>query len=269
MNQKLFHPPQHLKQYIRYYCVIDYTNVGNSIQMLDVYADVYPRMVIQHSEGNSGFFNKDEVMPISYISGVKTSPIHFSMSSSSIVIISFYPDALKILFGVDANELINLHPELDNFAPKSLTNLILETPSSFGKIELLNSFFTKKLMNSKTRFNTDFVNALSCFYSNNNENNVSLFLKENRISERQLERNFKANVGITPKQFLRIMRFEKSLSVLKNNKKSLGDLAFIMEYFDESHFIREFKEFTGITPNKFRNKNIISGESNAVLIKNS
>jgi AraC-like DNA-binding protein len=59
------------------------------------------------------------------------------------------------------------------------------------------------------------------------------------------------------------------LSVLKNNKKSLGDLAFIMEYFDESHFIREFKEFTGITPNKFRNKNIISGESNAVLIKNS
>jgi AraC-like DNA-binding protein len=269
MDQKLFHPPQHLKQYIRYYCVIDYNNVENNVQMLDVYADVYPRMVIQHSDGNSGFFTKDEVMPIAYISGIKTSPIHFSIRSSSIVIVSFYPEALKALLGIDANEMINLHPELDNFAPKSLTNLILETPSSLGKIQLLNSFFTKKLMTSKTRFNTVFANALSSFYLHNNENNVNLFLKENSISERQLERIFKVNVGITPKQFLRIMRFEKSLAVLKNNKKSLGDLAFIMEYFDESHFIREFKEFTGITPNKFRNKNIISGESNAVLVKNS
>lgn len=265
MQHEIFQPPQHLKSYIRYYWIIDYPGSPATPHILDIYADLYPRMVIQHHNGNSAFLAKEGMMPVSYLSGIKTGPIQFSVRSSSILIVSFYPAALRVLFGTDADELINLHPELHDFAPKSFTDQVLEAANATAKIALLNHFFTSKLLQGKVKTDTLFVEALGRFYAAKSENSIGSFLKESGTSERQLQRSFKANVGITPKQFLRILRFEKSLALLKNNKSELNDLAFTMEYFDQSHFIREFKEFSGTTPYRFMGKYIISGEGNAVL----
>ena len=73
------------------------------------------------------------------------------------------------------------------------------------------------------------------------------------LSERSLERKFKESVGISPKLFSRICRFQASLKQLKHNHyDKLSDIAFENDYSDQSHFIRSFKEFTGFSPNQYR-----------------
>lgn len=265
MNHQVIYPPYHLQRYVRYYWIIDYESKYGQVNTLDIFADVYPRMVFQHNNGNSAFSIDNQTLPISYISGLKTQFTQFSIIQGSIVLVSFFPDALKVLFGVDSNELTNEHPCLNNFAPKSLTNSILESFSNIEKIEHLNVFLTKRLISSKSNLDFVFAKALNCFGDTTNENNIRLFRSLNGVSERQLERKFKINVGISPKQFLRLKRFEKSIIGLKASTKSLSELAFSLDYFDQSHFTREFREFSGMTPNTFRNKNIITGEGNAIL----
>ena len=88
----------------------------------------------------------------------------------------------------------------------------------------------------------------------NTDNDDGLFKiqSELNISERSLERIFKTNVGISPKLFFRICRFQAALdSVRKRTFHSLTEVAYQHSYADQSHFIREFNEFTGVTPKQF------------------
>ena len=70
------------------------------------------------------------------------------------------------------------------------------------------------------------------------------------LSSKQFERLFNDNVGANPKEYARIVRFQKSLGILQNSPKGIShaQLADLCGYADQSHFIREFKQFSGHTP---------------------
>jgi methylphosphotriester-DNA--protein-cysteine methyltransferase len=69
-------------------------------------------------------------------------------------------------------------------------------------------------------------------------------------SERQLERRFLARVGITPKRFAVLRRFERALA-LGATRTSLTAVAIEAGYYDQSHFIRDFSRFAGVSPGGF------------------
>ena len=73
------------------------------------------------------------------------------------------------------------------------------------------------------------------------------------VSKKQFERLFKELVGTNPKEYARIVRFQKSLKLLQHYSEDAKDanqaqLAYQCGYADQSHFIREFKQFSGYTP---------------------
>lgn len=72
------------------------------------------------------------------------------------------------------------------------------------------------------------------------------------FSERQLERKFKRQVGITPKVLSRLMRLQKFLAMAREaNTLTLADAAAACGYYDQSHFIRDFTKFSGMSPMKY------------------
>lgn len=75
------------------------------------------------------------------------------------------------------------------------------------------------------------------------------------ISNRTLERQFKATLGISPKRFIRLVRFQKVLEKLHAGHpfSKTTDVAYEFDYTDQSHFIRDFKALAGILPGSFRN----------------
>lgn len=72
------------------------------------------------------------------------------------------------------------------------------------------------------------------------------------ISTRQLQRQYKAQIGISPKQFAKLLRIEHTRAVIKTQSNpSLADVAYQAGYYDQSHLIREFKSVVGMTPGAY------------------
>lgn len=80
------------------------------------------------------------------------------------------------------------------------------------------------------------------------------------ISDRQFERRFKQNIGINPKSFQRIARFQSTMKeILLNKQSTYLDIAYKNSYYDQSHFLRDFRYFVGKTPSDFlQEKNFMS-----------
>ena len=82
--------------------------------------------------------------------------------------------------------------------------------------------------------------------------NIDEVCNETGFTKKQLERKFLPIIGTTPKIFSRVCRFLNICHHLEEQKgKSLTQLAYDCGYFDQSHFINEFKEFSGFTPKDF------------------
>jgi AraC-like DNA-binding protein len=71
------------------------------------------------------------------------------------------------------------------------------------------------------------------------------------LSKRHFERKFKALAGMSPKLYSRIIRFQSVFPRLHEIKPSLTEVALGCGYYDQSHFIQDFKEFTGFSPGEF------------------
>ncbi|MEP5072365.1 MAG: helix-turn-helix domain-containing protein, partial [Crocinitomicaceae bacterium] len=72
-----------------------------------------------------------------------------------------------------------------------------------------------------------------------------------QLSTRQLERLFKKVIGLSPKFYCRIIRFNYIFEVMKEQKDSWIRTALQSGFFDQSHFIKNFKEFTGEEPSNY------------------
>lgn len=82
---------------------------------------------------------------------------------------------------------------------------------------------------------------------------VSDLARASRVSDRQLERLFRQRIGISPKQFVRIVRFQEVLRATRS-APDLGWATVALEhgFYDQAHFINDFKTFVGCTPGEWK-----------------
>ncbi len=82
-------------------------------------------------------------------------------------------------------------------------------------------------------------------------------------TQKHLIDQFKKYVGLTPKYYQRILRFnEILLQIQHNNNITWSQIAYQYGYSDQSHFIKEFKHFSGFNPQEFIQKDLNQGEVN-------
>ncbi len=77
------------------------------------------------------------------------------------------------------------------------------------------------------------------------------------VSSRQLRRLTQLYLGTTPKDFARVLRFQRTLNIMDVDKKNV---AWAAHYYDQSHYIREFKRLSGFTPTEFKNLSVLSNQ---------
>lgn len=114
---------------------------------------------------------------------------------------------------------------------------------------MLNNFFID-LFNKYNFQIDDIVYNINELYK---DGNLDKFFKKQNLSIRQIERKTKQYTGLTPKNLSRMGRFYSVLDYIKYRQFNLefSELAFEHKFSDQSHFIREFKSFTNLTPKKF------------------
>ncbi len=167
--------------------------------------------------------------------------------------VCFQPTALKPVFGLDANELTDQNICINNLTKTSLTEQLLDCGLVHQRISRLSAF----LQGNVLRYQGPDKKAEYAAGALRQGKRLSQVLHELNLSERSLERIFLSYIGIPPILFARICRFQSALALLQQGKcQSLTTIAHTLGYFDQSHFIRDFKLFSGVSPGIYLRKAI-------------
>lgn len=189
-----------------------------------------------------------------YVMGFCKKFTEFPLDNSfNYVGVRFLPTMFPQLFKINAMELSNRYESLALVVPHLsdfISNRFNEThyPEKIKKI--LDEYFLELI--SKTTFDNDnrLYDALEIILKNFGVIDIETDL-DTGISSRQLRRLFEFYIGDTAKTFSKVVRFQNILRA-KPSKQSLqqNKLFFDAGYYDQSHFIKEFKNFYGVTPSK-------------------
>ena len=255
MRYRQYPPADSLRHLVRYYWSLD--GRQSSISRLSIlsFGDRYPRLIFQDIDCFEPIINHetDEEMPLCYLKGVRTRPTEVFMHGAfSHFGVSFYPHALTTFFGIDADELTNQMPDINMVYRCNLAER-LRNKTHIDRVAVLDSFLLGKITNVSLDFTVQ-----SIIHKNAGVDDMEMLACSFRISERQLQRRFKKQVGVPLKRYERISRFELALNRLATVEYSeLTSIAFELGYTDQSHFIKEFQEFAGMSPYNFvRNKSV-------------
>lgn len=109
-----------------------------------------------------------------------------------------------------------------------------------------NHFFLERIQSK----NLPLQSILNDIHTTNGKMSISELSKRNFTTVRQLQRNFKTFIGMSPKEYANIIRFQHALRFIKNSNqnRSLMDIAFECGYYDHSHLTNEIKRHTGLPP---------------------
>ena len=119
------------------------------------------------------------------------------------------------------------------------------------RVRLLDRFFAERLKFMRREINTTLI-AMRLIVANRGNMKVKELSKELSISNRTLERQFMNRIGLSPKEFLRVVRFKSVLNkILSLNSIDWLDLVQSHGYYDQSHLIEEFKSATTFSPQSF------------------
>ena len=169
--------------------------------------------------------------------------------------IRFYPYGFANFVAIPLKELANKETPIEilfgQASAKELETKIIEADNSSERIEIIETFLLDKL-NEKTTIDKIVKTTIDALLATNGSASIRTILKDDLSKRRQLERNFIKQIGVSPKQLGKVIRLQTALKMLLNKKtEKLTDIAYESEYFDQAHFIKDFKEFTGINPKEF------------------
>lgn len=234
----------------------DFTKEGGV--SLPFFADGFPGLIYFKSMGkvtvSSGSLSK--VMDPLFVYGQTLEPItiHFE-TSFQMFMLQLYPSVIESAFGIRIGELTNTCWTIPKFEwGNELSRIQLEQEIQTSSVLPI---LVKLIKERAKEYKPDLslhkcINIILSSKGNLEIQNIS---KSIGISERTLQRRFQSYVGLTPKQFAKIIRFQSSLEKLSKNKDTqLTNIAYDTGYSDQSHFIRNFKVFTKQKPFTFREK---------------
>ncbi|MNE03778.1 Helix-turn-helix domain protein [compost metagenome] len=190
----------------------------------------------------------------SYVMGFCKQYTEFPLENSfNYVGVRFLPTMFPQLFGISAIELSDRFEELRSVIPSTsifIANNLTEKLSPKQIKETLDRYFLKRL--SEITFNNDIrlYGAIEIILNKSGAINIETEL-DTGISPRQLRRLFEFYVGDTAKTFNKIVRFQQILQAKPSQQSLKGNKLFLENgYYDQAHFIKEFKNLYGITPGK-------------------
>jgi len=179
----------------------------------------------------------------------------FAPAAETFIIgVHFKPGGAFPFLGLPADELADTHVDLETlWGPASgrLRERLCDARTSAERFHLLEEALLSRLRQGVEQHYAVSA-ALEIFGKNHCGPRVREAAKDLGLSQRRFIQVFKAEVGITPKLFSRIQRFQQARAFIQYNSSiNWADLAVDFGYFDQSHFIRDFVEFSGLSPTDY------------------
>ena len=210
-----------------------------------------------HQEAGS---EKTAVLPQSFVYGQLDAYQNIiAKGKLGLVIAVFHPYGSSAFLKLPATELKNQIIDATCFFSKT-TELLLEKIQDqynlYSRIKAVENFL---IANRKTQDypGTLATEAVKLIHLHHGNLPINSLLSNLQISERQLQRTFEEQVGISPKRYSGLTRIQFFLKLLRNRplETSLTSLGYDSGFYDQAHLIRELKNISGITPKQYISQN--------------
>lgn len=250
MRAQTISPGPLISKYVERILVLEEDNFPVPF-VLPLYANGVPNLLFNTVKGKLG--NRDSAHLTLF--GQTISPESLSLDKDFTLIAYFFkPHSLVSLFGIQAFELTDKPIDLYLLFPKktiSLQEKLLNCEKLHDMICALDQFIFELICLSNSISDT-VVYAAEKIAQQYTKESLGMLQRELNVTERTLQRMFEKNIGISPNQYRRICQFNSAFTDLNMRRfNHLTDIAYKHSYADQSHYIRAFREFTGLNPGEY------------------
>jgi AraC-like DNA-binding protein len=197
------------------------------------------------------------VQPGSIAAGQLNRPIYLTPTGESGVLgIKFHAAGIWKMFGCDMHLLTNETFDLADVLGKDINCLhsqVCELSSNRERIRAVETYLLKEI--SRAGSSADLDMLVGEIQSKKGQLSIDKLSRDHKLSPRKLERIFRQQIGISAKLYSRITRFSNVYQLLQQETISTTDAVYLAGYFDQPHFNREFREFTGENPDSYFKNN--------------
>lgn len=177
-----------------------------------------------------------------------------SMGWRHVIGASLRPEGVGPILGVPAAEIGErvafLHDLIGN-AAQEIEDRVLSGPAA-GTLERLAAVLLERVTRTAIALDPITLGAAQMVRKSRGRARMDALTRTLGVSPRKLERHFLTHVGMSPKLFSRLIRFDRAVrNLAKRGERSWTEFALAHGYSDQAHFINEFREFAGVTPTEF------------------
>ena len=252
----LIEPIEVLGKYIKNYIVVETNNCTDFLPKERILPSGNATLVF-HFGSPSKFQKKNSteyIEPNLVICGQQTSYYDLSLSGKTgMILIVFKPHGVKSFLNFSANKLLNENlslKDLVKYEAIELEDRLFNSTSNKQRISHIETFLIKRLI-----LDQDFErveHAIKMIENSKGQIKTQNIAQEVCLGIKQFERIFSKHVGVNPKKFISIIRFQNVIQMKREFKKlNMTQLAFDNGYYDQSHFNHDFKSLTGLAPRAF------------------
>lgn len=261
MNYQTFEPSNDLTTLIKCYWTLESETEetpekqtiipDGCMEMIFHYGDLYR----QYTENGNSL-----IQPKCFVIGQLTRPLEIEPTGKTgIFSVRFHPNGFLPFTTIPIKEMENTAVSLEKLFGQNgqeIEQQILTASSTAERIKLIEVFLLNRLTDNET-IDRIVKSTVETILTANGQLTIDELSKQTNINRRQLERKFSSAIGLSPKQLSKTIRLQATLKMLLNKKfTSLTALAYENEYYDQAHFIKDFKELTGFTPKEFYGNNL-------------
>ena len=192
------------------------------------------------------------IQPLSLVAGQITRYFYLrNTGRTDILGIKLKPSGLTKLFNISMHELTDQLVPFNFLKNDKLNELEISVrgiDDHLQRIEIIHSQLSEMISPAEHHSIDD---AIAAIFATQGVISVTDICAATGTSERQLERLFKKYIGLSPKFYSRVIRFSNIFQLAQKKKMSFSELGYESGFYDQSHFIKNFKTFTGEDPSRY------------------
>ncbi len=282
MDYQTYEPQQDLNAFVKCYWTLDGPRTAipekqtivpdGCMEMIFHYGDLYKQyaensptaclsLPTGQAGGRQGQTGRNSIVqPRCFVIGQLTRPLEIEPTGEiGIFAVRFHPDGFSPFMTIPIKEMENTAISLERLfgkAAREIERKVLRARTASDRIIHIETFLLSRLTSVET-IDRVVKSTVETILMANGQLSVAELSKKTDINRRQLERKFATAIGLSPKQLSKTIKLQTALKLLLNGEfNNLTALAYEGEYYDQAHFIKDFKELTGVTPKEFYGENL-------------
>lgn len=243
---KVVQPREELRSYVRYYWTLKsdepFSNLTFPIGCPQLIFHRGTPLYIPELSSRQNKFS---------VSGQVNFPAHIASDGNTKMIVAvFYPHTIGLFIDTPPSAFYNQEIsgyDIENRQLSQLADQIFDCPDSELAIQLMEQWLTARI---KPSLNIKRIGAALSTTLFNPSTQVGRLAEIACLGKKQFMRVFREYVGMNPKEYGRIVRFQHALRMMQLGSRDYADIAYATGYSDQSHFIREFRQFSSLSPKR-------------------